>query len=45
MVAQEPADAEYDTTPHSALSQVKVGHIVCAHDLAAPLKRLASEPL
>ncbi|GGO24598.1 chemotaxis protein CheB [Deinococcus humi] len=44
-IVQDPAEAEYDSMPLSALNQVEVDHVVRARDLAALLVRLAAEPL
>ncbi|WP_019588506.1 chemotaxis protein CheB [Deinococcus apachensis] len=44
-IVQDPADAEYDSMPLSAMTQVKVDHIVRAADLSALLVRLAPEPV
>ncbi|AZI44121.1 chemotaxis protein CheB [Deinococcus psychrotolerans] len=44
-VVQDPQDAEYDSMPKSAVSQVKVDHTVCANDLAALLIQLVAAPM
>ncbi|MDB5045496.1 MAG: cheB [Deinococcus sp.] len=43
-VVQDPADAEYDSMPTSALAQVEIDHRVLSHDLAALLVTLTAEP-
>lgn len=43
-VVQEPADAEYDSMPTSALNQVNIDHVVPARGLAALLMRLVAAP-
>ncbi|WP_189091112.1 chemotaxis protein CheB [Deinococcus ruber] len=44
-VVQDPEDAEYDSMPKSALTQVDIDHTVRAQELAALLKRLTADPV
>ncbi len=44
-VVQDPQDAEYDSMPKSAASQVKVDHTVRANELAALLIQLVAVPM
>ena len=44
-VVQDPQDAEYDSMPRSAATQVQIDHTVLSRDLAALLIRLSAEPV
>ncbi|GAA4001601.1 chemotaxis protein CheB [Deinococcus rubellus] len=44
-IVQDPQDAEYDSMPKSAASQIKVDHTVRANDLAALLIQLVAAPM
>ena len=44
-VVQDPHDAEYDSMPRSAATQVQIDHTVASSDLAALLIRLSAEPV
>jgi two-component system chemotaxis response regulator CheB len=44
-VVQDPLDAEYDSMPRSAATQVEIDHSVPARDLAALLVNLCAEPV